>query len=76
MNETLAVYDEIKSQLVDGTMLNETIGSSMGTVESQLSHDMGDRLLAMSKKIPSIFTSGGKDDTEYVREGEIDFVLD
>ena len=78
MDETRAVYDEIKSELVEATMgfANATMGSSMGSAESQLSQDMGNRILATSKKIPTIAGKEGKDDTEYVREGEFYFALD
>ena len=44
--------------------------ASMGSGDSQLTQDIGKRILETSKKIPSIMGKEGKDDTEYVREGK------
>ena len=71
MDETRAIYQEIRTDLVEATTLNATIASMGSTAESQLAQDMGQRILETSKKIPSIVGKEGKDDTEYVREGKL-----
>jgi len=68
LDETRAIYQEIRTDLVEATTLNATIASMGSTAESQLAQDMGQRILETSKKIPSIVGKEGKDDTEYVRE--------
>ena len=69
MDETRAIYQEIRTDLVEASNINATM-ASMGSGDSQLTQDIGQRILETSKKIPSIMGREGKDDTEYVREGK------
>lgn len=68
LDETRAIYQEIKTDLVEASNINATFNSNSGSAESQLNQDIGKRILETSKKIPSIASKDGKDDTEYVRE--------
>ena len=69
MDETRQIYQEIKEDLVEASNINATM-ATIGSNDSQLTQDIGQRILETSKKIPSIMGKEGKDDTEYVREGE------
>ena len=69
MDETRQIYQEIKEDLVEASNINATM-ATIGSNDSQLTQDIGQRILETSKKIPSIMGKEGKDDTEYVREGK------
>ena len=53
---------------MEASNINATM-ATIGSNDSQLTQDIGQRILETSKKIPSIMGKEGKDDTEYVREG-------
>lgn len=50
LDETRAIYQGIKTDLVEASNINATFNSNSGSAESQLNQDIGKRILETSKK--------------------------